>query len=95
MAELVHEERLEDALGVVEGVVGERQALRQHRLQRPPVDRRRKEEEERVDHKRPEVLQEEDGGVANLRAQVLEDDGVAVLQRVSERRRGSRKLRQP
>jgi len=66
----VHEEGLCDALGVVEHPVGARDLLHQRLLRRaggPGVEDLGEEEEGRVDHHGAKVLEEEDGGVADLR----------------------------
>ena len=83
----VHEEGLEDALGVVERPVPESKLLHlrlgrdssrrtssppRGRRGRPRVDGFREEVDESVDESRAEVLPEEDGRVPDLRAQVLE-----------------------
>ena len=86
----VHEERLEDPLGVVERPVGQRHLLdlglgrdapRRRGASSPPaaarrdgpgVDDFREEVDQSVDQSGSKVLPEEDGRVANLRAQVLE-----------------------
>ena len=90
----MHEKGLEDALGVVEGPVGESQLLHL-RLRRdarraaspdaaralrggPRVHELGEEVDERVDQGRAKVLPEEHGGVADLRAQVLEGELGAV-----------------
>lgn len=89
----MHEERLEDALGVVEGPVGQSQLLHlgflrdaagrasphaTGALDCPGVDDCREKVDQGVDEGRAEVLPEEDGRVADLRAQVLERELGAV-----------------
>lgn len=87
----MHEERLEDALGVVEGPVAQSQLLHlrlgrnSRRGTSPPagadgprVDEFGEEVDESVDQGGPKVLPEEDRGVTDLRSQVLEGELGAV-----------------
>ena len=88
----MHEKRLEDALGVVEGPVSQSELLHLRlcrdapasspppasRAGGPGVDGLGEEVDEGVDERRAKVLPEEDGRVADLRAQVLESQLGAV-----------------
>lgn len=80
--EVVHEESLRDALGVVQRVVGERQALGGARGEGGAAVQQARSRGCKygcVDHQRAEVLPEEDAGVADLAAQVLERERIVGL----------------